>query len=269
MSERVDAAVIGGGVAGLAAAALLAKAGLRTLLFEQTASVAGVAAEPALRALDPRLVKDLKLARHGLKFTARDLALTFLRAGAQPVSLVRDRHATARSLAALSPADASAFARFHRQRLDLARALRPIWWDGRPGSETRGALGPVQRDLFDRLSVTSAACWLASLFESDALKAALAFDAAAAGFAPSEAGSALALLWDRGTGDVRPPGRRRASRRRRRRRGAGARPRRRGCRCDAACRRHGGAPSGRPRRRARRRTRRRRADRKRRWCSPP
>ena len=193
MSERYDAAVIGGGVSGLGAAALLAKAGLRTVLLEQSASHIATAA--ALRALDPRLVKELKLAKYGLKFSVRDLALTLLRSGGQPIAITRDRHANARSLAALSPADAAAFAQFQHERLALARALRLTWWEGRPAAETVAALKTEQRDLFERLAVTSAACWLAAHFESDTLKAALAFDAASCGFAPSEPGSALALLW--------------------------------------------------------------------------
>ena len=193
MSERYDAAVIGGGISGLGAAALLGKSGLRTVLLEQAAS--HTASGAALRALDPRLVKELKLAKYGLKFALRDLTLTLLRAGGQPIALTRDRHANARSLAALSPADAAAFTEFQRERLALARALRLSWWEGRPASETIASLKAPQRDLVDRLSVTSASCWLASRFESDALKAALAFEAASCGFAPSEPGSALALLW--------------------------------------------------------------------------
>jgi phytoene dehydrogenase-like protein len=195
MSGRYDAAVIGGGVSGLAAASLLAKAGLKTVLLERDATLTGPAGEPALHALDPRLVKDLKLARRGLKFSSRDTALAVPRAGGQPALVSRDRHATARSLAALSPADAAAFGAWRREFFALARALRPAWWDGATLAEAAAPLKPVQRDLLERLGVTSAACYLAATFESDALRAALAFDAAACGFAPSEPGSALALLW--------------------------------------------------------------------------
>ncbi|HEY4944253.1 MAG TPA: FAD-dependent oxidoreductase [Rhizomicrobium sp.] len=195
MSERYDAAVIGGGVSGLAAVSLLAKAGLRAVLLEQATTLSGPAGEPALRALDPRLVKELGLARHGLKFSSRDLALAVPRSGGQLTVLSRDRHATARSLAALSPVDVAAFAAFQREFATLARALRRTWWEGAPAAETAARLKPAQHDLLDRLTVTSAACFLAARFESDALKAALAFAAAACGFSPSEPGSALALLW--------------------------------------------------------------------------
>jgi phytoene dehydrogenase-like protein len=195
MSERFDAAVIGGGVSGLVAVSLLAKAGLRAVLLEQSASLNPAAGDAALRALDPRLVKELKLVRQGLKFAVRDLVLAMPRGSGASAIVSRDRHATSRSLASLSPADGEAFAAWQQERLALARALRPTWWDGAPIAETAASLKSAQRALFERLSVTSAACFLAASFESDALKAALAFDAAAAGFAPSEPGSALALLW--------------------------------------------------------------------------
>ena len=195
MSGRYDAAVIGGGIDGLTAVALLAKAGLRAVLLEGSPSLTGNDTSPALRALDPRVVKELKLARHGLKFAARDLELAILRPGGQPVAIMRDRHAAARSLASLSPTDATAFASYRAEMYTLARALRLTWWEGRPMAETVALLKPAQKNLLDRLKVTSASAYLSSWFESDPLKAALAFDAAACGFSPSEPGSALALLW--------------------------------------------------------------------------
>ncbi|MBV9420670.1 MAG: hypothetical protein JO348_12935, partial [Alphaproteobacteria bacterium] len=131
MNQRYDAIVIGGNASGLAAAALLAKSKLKTLLVER-ATVLPTPPGYTLRALDPRVVKELKLAKRGLQFTVRDLALTALRAGAAPLVLGGDRHAAQRNLAALSPADAAAYATTHDELFKLARALRPTWWDGRP-----------------------------------------------------------------------------------------------------------------------------------------
>ena len=195
MSERFDAAVIGGGVNGMAAAALLAKQGLRTLLLERSQTLLGADVEPSLHALDPRLVKELKLARRGLKFASRDLTLTALRAGGPGIVIGRDRHAATRSIAVLSPADAAAFALYRRELHALARAMRPTWWDGRPAAETIALLKPGERDRVERLAVTSASAFLATWFESETLRAVLAFPAAACGAAPCEAGSALAMLW--------------------------------------------------------------------------
>jgi phytoene dehydrogenase-like protein len=75
-----------------------------------------------------------------------------------------------------------AYRRFRAETFALARAMRPLWWDGAPT--------PPQSALLSRFRVTSAASLLGG-FESDALKAALAFDAVA----PFEAGSGLALVW--------------------------------------------------------------------------
>ncbi len=195
MSERYDAIVVGAGVNGLIAVALLAKAGLRAMLLERSSLLFGHAGEATLSALDPRVVKQLRLAQHGLAFAVRDLSLTVLDAGGQSAVIGRDRHATARSLAALSAADATAYEPWRRALFDLGRALRPCWWNGHTPDEIRRALTLPQRVLLDRLSVASAAAWLSSVFDSDALKAALAFEVAACGVAPSEAGSALALAW--------------------------------------------------------------------------
>ena len=195
MSESFDALVVGGGVEGLVAVSLLAKAGLRAQLLERSAILFGHAGPATLSALDPVVVKELRLAKHGLKFAARDLSLTALRHGGVNAIVNRDRHATARSLAALSQADALAYAGFRREIFALARGLRLCWWDGRPMAEALVHLKPRQRALFSRLNVTSAASFLAAAFESEALRAALAFTAADCGAAPSEAGSALALIW--------------------------------------------------------------------------
>jgi len=195
MSESFDALVVGGGVEGLVAVSLLAQAGLRAQLLERSAILFGHAGGATLNALDPVMVKALKLTRHGLKFATRDLSLTALRHGGANAVVGRDRHATAKSLAALSPADALAYAGFRRELVALARALRPCWWDGQPMADLLAGLKPRQRALFARLSVTSASAHIAAAFESDALRAALAFTAADCGAAPPEAGSALALLW--------------------------------------------------------------------------
>ena len=195
MSERFDALVVGGGVEGLVAVSLLARAGLHVQLLERSAILTGQGGAATLNALDPVVIKELRLAKHGLKFAVRDLSLTALRHGGANAVVSRDRHATAKSLAALSQADALAYAGFRRDLYTLARALRLCWWDGRPMAEALVDLKPRLRALFERLSVASASSFLAAAFESDALRAALAFTAADCGAVPPEAGSALALLW--------------------------------------------------------------------------
>ncbi len=194
MSGQAGAVVIGGDASGLAAAAYLARAGIFTVLLE----TAETAPPPCglLHALDPRVVTELRLARHGLGFAFRDVSLAGLRPGAPPLIVPRAARHAPRGIAASSEADAAAFPDFVRTLFDLGRALRPSWWDGRPVAETIAALSTERRALAERLCVVSASAWLDSWFETDALKAVLAFDAARAGFAPGDPGSALVLAWN-------------------------------------------------------------------------
>ncbi len=197
-----DAVVVGAGVNGLAAAIYLAMAGKYVLVVEARAKIGGLCetahlgedfalspAAHALYALDPRVVKELKLARHGLRFAIRDMALVGLRADGRHIVLGRDGYASARNIALQSDADAVVWPQFKREWYRLARTMRALWWDaGRTVPES-----VLQNAGIRRLARMGTAAWLDSWFESDALKAALGFDAHA--LSPLAAGSALLLLW--------------------------------------------------------------------------
>ena len=86
----IDALVIGAGVDGLAAAAYLGKAGLHTVLVgagkeiggriaerEIAPGVNGVDGEHLVTMLDPDVIAELDLYRHGLSFAARRLDTTY------------------------------------------------------------------------------------------------------------------------------------------------------------------------------------------------
>lgn len=186
MSARFDAIVIGGGIGGLVASVYLKRAGLNVLLLEAS-DVLGRDCRNAqlVYALDRRVVKDLGLSGRGLKLAVRDMPLIGLRQDGRHLVLARDPHAAARAIAAHSSADAQAYKYFHTELFALARAMRPWWWEAAPEPQ------PDDRRLLAKLAAASANSWLGGWFESEALKATLAFDAPE----PDAPGSALALVW--------------------------------------------------------------------------
>ena len=198
----MDCLVIGGGVHGLIAAACLARAGNRVLLLEARERLGGLCTTEsfaegfsaplgahAVYALDPGVVKDLRLARHGLQFAVRDMPLAGLDGDGKSIMIARDIHRTATGIAIHSDHDAKAWPAFRRELFDLARALRP-WWSG-SGNLPDGDM----RRRYETLSRMGAAAWLDSWFETDLVKAALCFDATAGSLSTLDAGSALALVW--------------------------------------------------------------------------
>ena len=195
MIARYDVIVIGAGVGGLAAASLLARSGARVLLLEE--KLAPPEPGGALFALDPVLVKALKLESYGLAFRRRDLKLVSWDAEDAPLLLSRDEpRATARALARLSRADAQAWGPFQSALFAQARSLRRWWFHPHSGGDAASVLtGRGTRDRFAQECLMGADAFLARHFETPRLVAALLHDAVDGGLAPSEPGSALALVW--------------------------------------------------------------------------
>jgi phytoene dehydrogenase-like protein len=201
MSATRDAIVIGAGFNGLIAAAALARAGQGVVLLEaratpgglcETAVMDGTAVPVAvhtLSALAPEIAASLDL-----KFAVRDLPLVGLRADGRHLRLGRDIHATAQAIAAHSRADAEAYPRFHRELFALARDLRALWWTS-DADKAKSDAAIANSEALDALAYSGAAAWLGGWFESDAVKATLAFDATVDGAAVAAPPSALALVW--------------------------------------------------------------------------
>jgi len=191
MSERAAALVIGASVGGLAAASYLARGGLHTLLLE--AKAAPREPDGPLIALDPRIVAELRLPSLGLSFAARDLPMAV--AGDTPLLLGRELPASSAMLARFSDADAVSWPSWRRLLTAEARRLRRWWWTAPEAGTPDAAWSAGARHSFRHLCFSGADAYLGARFETPSLLAALLWDAGAGGFAVSEPGSVLALVW--------------------------------------------------------------------------
>ena len=155
--RRFDAIVVGGGHNGLTAAAYLARAGLSTLVLERRAVVGGACVTeeiaPGCRAsttsyiasmLRPEVIRDLSLARHGLRMVPCDPALLVPFPDRTAVPWWADRARTVREIARLSPADARTFVRVDDELKKLARYLQPFFLEPPPDVHSRGIAGLVE-----------------------------------------------------------------------------------------------------------------------------
>ena len=192
--SRYDAIIIGASVGGLAAAALLAKSGARVLLLEKRLAPP----EPCgpLFALDPVLVESLKLESHGLVFNRRALGLLLWDVEEEDLLLPSELRAAARALARISKADAEVWSVFQSDLSAQGRALRRWWFAPHSGGGAEAVLaGQGARRRFVHDSLMGAEAFLSRSFESPRLIGALLQNALDGGLAPSEPGSALALIW--------------------------------------------------------------------------
>ncbi len=218
---RYDAVIVGGGHNGLVCACYLAKAGLRVRILERRSRVGGAAAteefHPGFRnsvaaytvsLLQPKVIRDLRLAEHGLRIVERPLA-NFLPLEGGYLKVGGGAEATQSEVARFSSRDAErlpaywsaleAAAGFLRELvlktppnvggglLDLFRGLEAGRLLKRLNMEAR-------RDLL-AFFTRSAAELLDGWFESAPIKAAYGFDAVVGNYAsPSHPNTAYVLL---------------------------------------------------------------------------
>ncbi len=219
-----DVIVIGGGHNGLTCAAYLAAAGLKTTVLERRDVVGGAAVteefHPGFRnsvasytvsLLNPKVIRDLELHRHGLRVVERKMA-NFLPLDGDHFFVGDGR--TQAETARFSRKDAERLPAYW-DRLDaIADVLRELVIQAPPnlveGSLREAipeliksaALGrklskldlTAKRDLL-ALFAQSAGDWLDGWFESDPIKAAYGFDGVVGNYAsPYTPGSAYVLL---------------------------------------------------------------------------
>jgi phytoene dehydrogenase-like protein len=220
-----DAVIIGGGHNGLVCAAYLAAAGLKVTVLERRGVAGGAAVteefHPGFRnsvaaytvsLLNPKVIRDLDLRRHGLRVVERGLAnflpldeTQYLKVGAGK---------TEGEVAKFSARDAGRLGDYGRRLDVIADVLRDLvletppnvtaggWLEALPELLRSARLGkrlakldlPMRRELLD-LFVKSAGDYLDAWFESAPIKAAYGFDGIVGNYAsPYTPGSGYVLL---------------------------------------------------------------------------
>jgi len=220
-----DVIIIGGGHNGLVCAWYLARAGLKVTVLERRHVVGGAAVteefHPGFRnsvaaytvsLLNPKIIRDMDLARHGLRIVERPLANFLPLDDGRYLKVGPGR--TDAEVAKFSQGDAGRLDDYAAQLETAADLLRELvlqtppnrvqggWLSALPEFLKAGQLGNRLRklplagrrallDLFTR----SAGDYLDSWFESAPIKAAYGFDSVVGNYAsPYSAGSAYVLL---------------------------------------------------------------------------
>lgn len=219
-----DAVVVGGGHNGLTAAAYLARAGLRTLVVERREIFGGACVTeeiaPGVRAsttsyiatmLRPEVIRDLDLARHGLRMVPCEPGLQVPFEDGAILPWWREPERTAAEIKRFSARDARAFLELDELLKRLARFLQPsflepppdvhapglrrLWELGRLGRRLRGMTGDEIAALV-RLLAGSLRELVDRRFESEYVKTLFAANNVYGMHgAPSRPGSAIGLLF--------------------------------------------------------------------------
>src|SRR5678815_2727050 len=220
-TPHYDAILIGAGHNGLVCATYLAKAGLKVLVLERRGVVGGAAVSeefhPGFRnsvaaytvsLLQAKVIRDLRLAEHGLRIVERPLS-NFLPLDNGYLKVGGGLEATQREFARFSPRDAKRLPAYWESLERIADVLRAMALETPPnvGGGVRDVLRllsdarrlkqldmAARRDLIG-LFARSAADWLEDWFESDPVKAVFGFDAVVGAYAsPYHPGTAYVLL---------------------------------------------------------------------------
>ncbi|MBO9604283.1 MAG: NAD(P)/FAD-dependent oxidoreductase [Novosphingobium sp.] len=216
--------MVGAGHNGLTAAAYLARAGMKVLVLERREIVGGACVTeeviPGHRVsftsyfasmLMPTVIRDLELAKHGLRMVGSDPLLATALAPGRIIRWWADPERAAEEIRAINPRDADAFLRVEKELKQLAAYLQPFFLEPPPDLAAKG-LGKMREawrllTRFRRLKgqetarlveflTGSLGAYLDRHFESDEVKRLfLSNNVYGKHGGPYEAGSAVGLLF--------------------------------------------------------------------------
>ena len=198
--DAYDVAVVGAGHNGLACAALLAKAGLSVAVFERSDRVGGAAVSEPLWSgytvsaasyvctlLDPWLIEELDLERHGYSAYRKDPATFNVLADGRSLLLGSDESANEREIAAFDRGDVEGFHELDLVLRRLGSALFDTFSDPEPKF---GRFSPRTQELL----CGSAAEIVEQYVRTPVLQAAVATDGIIGTFrGPRDAGTGYVL----------------------------------------------------------------------------
>ena len=222
VGKNYDVVILGGGHNGLTAASYLAGAGLSVVVLEKNSVVGGAAlteefapgfrnsvAAYTVSLLNPKVIRDLDLARHGLRIAERPVANFWPVDSERSLLMPYGLAARQNAIAAFSVRDAERLPAYDDALERAANVLRDLVLRTPPnagggilelikGGSTGARILKLRLDdqrLLLELFTASAADFLGRWFENETVKAAFAFDGIVGAYAaPSTPGTAYVLL---------------------------------------------------------------------------